>query len=318
MASIQFLWRTPPTPWQQFRRNPATYLARWLYRRKPKQGSPPSPGPSPIRIVCVSDTHCTQPGLPGGDVLLHAGDLTNKGSFEEIQAQLHWLNTLPHKHKVVIAGNHDVLLDPDYVARFPDRIYEGEGTSRSDLTWGDIVYLNNSTVRLAFSDHGPRSLAVYGSPWTEQFGTWAFQYPPIRDMWSDSVPVGGEDEFVVLLTHGPPKGHLDLEGKGCPHLLREIWRVRPGLVVFGHIHAGRGQEHVAYDGIAAAYDGVMMGDRGLPAVFAMACRLLWGRLWDILSLPRRQDKSVRTTFVNAAVCGGRNNEERREAIVIDI
>ena len=53
----------------------------------------------------------------------------------------------------------------------------------------------------------------------------------------------------ILLTHGPPKGHLDQGGKGCPQLLREIWRVRPRLVVFGHIHEGYEREHISYDDV---------------------------------------------------------------------
>jgi Phage integrase, N-terminal SAM-like domain len=36
-----------------------------------------------------------------------AGDLTAHGTLEELQALNHWLGTLPHRHKLVIAGNHD-------------------------------------------------------------------------------------------------------------------------------------------------------------------------------------------------------------------
>lgn len=310
MTSTPFTWRTRQTPWQQFRRDPAGYLVRWLYKRRLDVAALPSTASPCISIVCISDTHCTQPEIPDGDILLHAGDLTNNGSFEEIQAQLDWLATLPHRYKVVIAGNHDVLLDPEYVARFPDRIYEGDGTSRSDLDWGDVIYLNNSSTRLLFADN--RSLDVYGSPWTEQFGTWAFQYPPIRDVWTDSIPL----ETDILLTHGPPKGHLDLQGKGCPHLLRELWRKRPRLVVFGHIHAGHGQQNIAYDVVEAAYDGVMMGNRGLSAVLVMTWCLLWQILRNALPLPRRLQASSHTILVNGAVVGGRNNEERRDPIKV--
>lgn len=314
MASAPFPWLTPLTPWQRFRREPAVFLAQWLYKRRrhPTSSSPTPNSASTISVVCISDTHCRQPDVPDGDILLHAGDLTNKGSFEEIQSQLHWLRTLPHRYKVVIAGNHDFLLDPDYVARFPDRIYEGEGSSRADLDWGDVIYLNNSSARLDFP--GGRSLSVYGSPWTEQFGTWAFQYPPIRDVWTDSVPAGTD----ILLTHGPPKGRLDLQGKGCPHLLREIWRRRPRLVVFGHIHAGHGRQDIAYDAVEAAYDGVVMGQRGLWAVLVMAPYLVLDWLWDALLLPRRRGTPAQTsTLVNAAVAGD-DSRDKRSAIVVDL
>jgi hypothetical protein len=36
----------------------------------------PSPPDHPITVVCISDTHNTQPPIPYGDLLLHAGDLS--------------------------------------------------------------------------------------------------------------------------------------------------------------------------------------------------------------------------------------------------
>jgi hypothetical protein len=59
-----------------------------------------------ITLVCISDTRNSTPsGIPDGDILLHAGDMTNKGTFAELQAQLDWISTLPHLHKVAIGGN---------------------------------------------------------------------------------------------------------------------------------------------------------------------------------------------------------------------
>jgi predicted MPP superfamily phosphohydrolase len=165
-------------------------LLPWLReKRQPSQATRTSSLNSkrePITVVCISNTHCTQPLVPAGDVLLHVGDLTNYGTFEELQAQLNWLDTLPHRYKVAIGGNHDRLLDPSYVRRFQDHVYEGEGTARTDLQWHDVIYLNNSSTRLDFP-HG-RSLNIYGSPMTEQCGTFAFQYPPIRQVWADIIP----------------------------------------------------------------------------------------------------------------------------------
>ncbi|KAJ6781352.1 hypothetical protein PWT90_02763 [Aphanocladium album] len=209
-----------------------------------------------VSVVCISDTHNIRPNVPDGDLLLHAGDLTVGGSYVELQAQLDWLNTLPHRYKVVIAGNHDLLLDPAFVARSPDRIYEGEGTSRGDLDWGAILYLNNTATTLT-SCNG-RSIKIYGSPWTPMFGNWAFQYPEARLVWPDSVP----QDVDILLTHGPPKGHLDDQGKGCAQLMKEISRVRPKLVVFGHIHEARGREQVHYDQVQEAYDRIVDGEGG--------------------------------------------------------
>ncbi|CAD7956293.1 unnamed protein product [Amoebophrya sp. A120] len=70
-----------------------------------------------FRIVCVSDTHgrtAKMPGtplLPEGDLLIHAGDISNKGKREEVFEFLDWFRSQPHRHKVWIAGNHDLTLD---------------------------------------------------------------------------------------------------------------------------------------------------------------------------------------------------------------
>lgn len=37
------------------------------------------------RFVCVSDTHNHAVKLPKGDVLIHAGDLTNQGTSSEVR-----------------------------------------------------------------------------------------------------------------------------------------------------------------------------------------------------------------------------------------
>lgn len=308
---------TPPRPslWQRFRREPAAFLARWLHRRRPGIAPCPPVDSDSITIVCISDTHQTQPPVPDGDLLLHAGDLTNHGSFEELQAQLDWLASLPHRYKVVIAGNHDRLLDPAYLARFPERICETDGQSRADLEWHDLVYLNNSSKTLEF--HNKRRLNLYGSPWTPQFGTFAFQYPPIRDVWTGAVPQGTD----VLLTHGPPRGYLDLDGKGCPNLTREVARTRPRVVVFGHIHAGHGREEVGYSGVERGYQMVMAGGGGLGIVLGMVFWLLgaWARnlvcsAWGY----GESRRGVRTTMVNAAVVGGLRNEGCQPVTVLEI
>ena len=54
--------------------------------------------------------------IPDGDVLLHTGDFTYKKSkglnqMEQVIQFNDWLGTLPHKHKIVIAGNHDFSFD---------------------------------------------------------------------------------------------------------------------------------------------------------------------------------------------------------------
>jgi hypothetical protein len=249
----------PPTRFQQFKSNPSRFIANWLYTSR----TPVAPAVSShlstaaagleddqpsITLVCISDTHNSNPSrIPDGDILLHAGDLTNKGTFAELQAQLDWINMLPHPHKVVIGGNHDTLLDEDFITDHPYRVEPSDIDRRDQLNWGSKTYLNRTSATIAVRT---RSLNVFGSPLTFQCGTFAFQYPPIRNIWKNRIPDGTD----IVLTHGPATRHLDCGGKGCEWLLGELWRLRPRVVMFGHIHQGRGNEALAWDSMQIGYD----------------------------------------------------------------
>lgn len=63
------------------------------------------------RFVMISDTHAQTFPLPDGDVLIHAGDLSIQGLYDELDMTASWLYAAPHRVKVVIAGNHDTTLD---------------------------------------------------------------------------------------------------------------------------------------------------------------------------------------------------------------
>lgn len=58
--------------------------------RKPPQ--PPASDRKKIRIVCISDTHNIQLKPPDGDVLIHAGDMTNAGSHAELKRAIEWIS----------------------------------------------------------------------------------------------------------------------------------------------------------------------------------------------------------------------------------
>jgi predicted phosphodiesterase len=66
------------------------------------------------RFVCVSDTHnATTNGsfnLPKGDVLIHAGDLTNQGSFTELKKTLKWIEEADFEAKIVVAGKMNLIM----------------------------------------------------------------------------------------------------------------------------------------------------------------------------------------------------------------
>lgn len=75
-----------------------------------------------VRIVCMSDTHSLTPYLkfeiPDGDIFIHAGDFTKCGKLDEVTDFNTWLGTLPHKHKIVIAGNHELSFDGTFTHPF--------------------------------------------------------------------------------------------------------------------------------------------------------------------------------------------------------
>jgi hypothetical protein len=56
------------------------------------------------RIVCISDTHNQTPALPKGDVLIHAGDLTNQGTYSEMKKCVEWIEKSDFEVKVVVGG----------------------------------------------------------------------------------------------------------------------------------------------------------------------------------------------------------------------
>ena len=182
------------------------------------------------RIVAISDTHSRHQqfgDLPAGDILIHAGDATVQGKFDEVVEFNRWLGTLPYKHKIFVAGNHDFLFE-----KAPDL---------ARILMSNVHYLQDSFVVI-------EGLKIYGSPWQPRFFDWAFNVDrgeKIRRKW-EQIP----DDTDVLITHGPPHGILDMvsdmwsgkaEAVGCEELLPIVQRIKPRAHIFGHIHAGYGQ-----------------------------------------------------------------------------
>jgi len=174
-----------------------------------------------LRLICISDTHGLhrQIMVPDGDVLIHAGDLTRRGELDELRELNDWLGTLPHAHKIVIAGNHDYICEetPELVPQLLD----------------NATYLCDTAATLG-------GYHFFGSPWTPG-GGWAFSRSlnALAYRWAQ-IPDGVD----VLITHGPPLGVRDRnyrgEHLGCPHLAEALLRVRPRLHIFGHIHESHG------------------------------------------------------------------------------
>ena len=60
----------------------------------------------PLRIVCVSDTHNddSTADVPSSDIFIHAGDMTDRGTLEELTAAFNWISKVPSPIKIVVPG----------------------------------------------------------------------------------------------------------------------------------------------------------------------------------------------------------------------
>lgn len=180
-----------------------------------------------LTIVCLSDTHelHREVDVPNGDILIHAGDFT---MFSKSTAAIldfnKWLGELPHRHKIVVPGNHEFFLEAD--------------PSKRNL-------ISNATVLIdeAIEIMG---LKIWGSPITPLYGgAFGRSSPKDRARLYAAIP----DDVNVLVTHGGPYGVLDhspgmLHHGGCPELREAVGRLKPQLHLFGHIHGAYGMKSV--------------------------------------------------------------------------
>jgi hypothetical protein len=91
------------------------------------------------------------------------------------------------------------------------------------------------------------SVSIWLTPWSNLFMQWAYMKPlsELAQLYA-AIPPG----IDILVTHQPPLGFGDMhdptgsgrpEHLGNPDLLAAIDRIRPRLVVCGHIHGGHGR-----------------------------------------------------------------------------
>jgi len=192
-----------------------------------------------VKVICISDTHTYQEliSLPPGDILVHAGDFTFKGREEEVRAFGKWFRAQPHKHKLVISGNHDLSFESAKHKQAVSWLY-------NDNIDDSFTYLQDTS---AVVEVGDRKIKVYGSPWQPEFCAWAFNVrrgQKLAAIWR-MIP----EDTDILITHGPPAGILDLcdhgERVGCDDLLARVKQLpNLKLAVFGHFHEAYGVEAV--------------------------------------------------------------------------
>lgn len=210
------------------------------------------------RIVCISDTHTRhQFKIPDGDLLIHCGDLTFRGSLEEITKEAQWLKAIRigggFKDAVLVAGNHDWMAERD--PSMMRLLIEGAG-------W---TYLDHQPATI-------QKLRFFGSGWSPEFCNWALGYKRGKEAVAKWAVI--PDDTQVLITHGPPKGRMDVVHEpdeseystiygggvrwkeirvGCGDLTRRIQELKElKLHTFGHIHVHGGNVEKGADGVTYA------------------------------------------------------------------
>lgn len=206
------------------------------------------------RFLIISDTHGLE-AFPEDisnlhvDVAIHCGDLTTESKLDEYKASIRLIHSINAPLSLAIAGNHDFTMD---IPVFQQKISEVEPPLDAHLVQetygyaGEARELFDQEEKITFLDEGTHEfrlgngalLKIYASPYTPSLGEWGFQYPP------DHRHNFTIQDVDVAITHGPPKGVLDItharERAGCPFLFEAIARARPRMHCFGHIHEGWG------------------------------------------------------------------------------
>ncbi|TBU47118.1 metallophosphoesterase domain-containing protein 1 [Dichomitus squalens] len=305
-ALDDLLYRREPAWWELLAEDPLLFVARRAFAAC--QPNPPPEAddlqcssPPRARVVCISDTHnhhSLLPPLPPGDILIHAGDLTMSGTEEEIDSALAWLDAAPHAHKIVIAGNHDTALASEQrdaiLQRYPS-----------------LTYLEDSSITLEVQG---RLLSVYGNPRSPKHGSGVFQYQYDAYHWERRLPPYTD----ILVTHGPPKTHLDWKLVGCQHLLKSVWLTRPRLHVCGHIHVGRGVRYLTWSRPQKWYELACQTNAGRWSRLINTVLVVGAALGaKIVGRPKFLGGEG-TILVNAASAGGARDNLRQGPIVVNV
>lgn len=178
-----------------------------------------------MKIVCISDTHMRHNiDIPDGDVLVHAGDFAINASIMDIDVFAEWFGSMPHKHKILVPGNHDWC--------FQDH----EDYSKGIVSNYGITTLINESVTIA-------GVKFYGTPYQPVFFDWAFNLPP-HELLVEYAKIPNDTK--ILITHTPPFMERDAVARpsgdnvGCPILRDKVLSIKPKAHIFGHIHESYG------------------------------------------------------------------------------
>lgn len=218
------------------------------------------------RITHISDTHNKHNQLngllPGGDILIHSGDISSLGRKREVENFIKWFNGIDnYTYKIFIAGNHDMSFDSEKLMQNKIDYFDGkrsvwdtEGNEHIPaegkpdwlkdmlsvgLTEG-VFYLENTGIEI-------EGIKIWGSPITPSFGYgWAFNKDrgyDINQVWNQ-IPTDTD----IVITHGPIHSYCDRTDRGglnvgCEQLYLRLNEVEPQLHFSGHIHEAYGYRH---------------------------------------------------------------------------
>lgn len=193
-----------------------------------------------MKLAAISDLHGVLPNIEECDLLLIAGDIIplniqnnhTKGLLWFLEDFTNWINSLPCKQVVMVAGNHDKLLER---ASFVAHAVE-------DKTNDKLVYLNGTTYD--YIDEYNFHYKIYGSPFCHRFGSWAFME---SESWLEGYYSNIPSDTHIILSHDTPMlGDLDLlppsqwnpqaTHAGGLALANAIKRIDPRYVFCGHLH----------------------------------------------------------------------------------
>ena len=178
-----------------------------------------------MKLICISDTHNKhgEIPIPDGDVLIHAGDITEGGTEREVVDFLKWFSAQPHEHKIFIAGNHDFYFEKSSEEDIQKLIPE------------NVHYLKESDIII-------EGIKFWGSPATPGDGTWAFnqkQEQEINKHW-EQIP----EDTKVLITHTPAYKIKDVLNNGthigCASLKKIFPNRKIEFHIIGHVHGSYG------------------------------------------------------------------------------
>jgi hypothetical protein len=190
-------------------------------------------------IDCISDLNGHYPFLPGGDLLIVAGDLTKSDEISEYFPFLKWLKNQNYAKKVFISGNQDRRLNTPW-----PRPMKGPFREKENKKFYYFDYLLDSGT--IFQD-----LRIWGSPWTkrcEGMNRHCMDFTvetdeELAEKWA-LIP----QDIDILITHSPPAGVLDevekngrIENAGSESLIKPLCKSGCRLHVFGHIHESYGK-----------------------------------------------------------------------------